>query len=223
MRLLLEAGAQPNGSHALAHALDYERPEHVGCCSTPGRRRTAATWCMRCAGAGTPRRSSCSSTKGADLDALGGEWSTPEAQYRTAWQNAFIRNRADLLPLLRTGPRSATRRWRRSLVASGLRCPTSSTRISRRCWPRRRCTGTWTSSWSCSASTASCTTAAGRRARCCTWRPGSGTLALVERLLELGADPQAAAQRHRHPARLGATTAATATTSASLALLADAD
>ena len=37
---------------------------------------------------------------GAELDRRGGEWSTPRAEYRTAYQNAVLRNRDDLAALL---------------------------------------------------------------------------------------------------------------------------
>jgi ankyrin repeat protein len=37
---------------------------------------------------------------GAGLDRRGGEWSTPPEQYRTAYQNAVLRNREDLVALL---------------------------------------------------------------------------------------------------------------------------
>jgi ankyrin repeat protein len=99
-RALLEAGAQPNGSHALAHALDYERPEHIDLLlaygATPdGRDLVHAV-----------RRGRDLATiellieKSADVDARGGEWSTPESRYRTAYSNAYLRNRTDLLEVL---------------------------------------------------------------------------------------------------------------------------
>jgi ankyrin repeat protein len=104
MRLLLEAGARPDGSHALAHALDYEHREHVDLLLAYGATPTGQDL-VHAVRRGRDRATiSLLIEKGADLNAKGGEWSTPESQYRTAFQNAYIRNRTDILPLLEGEP-----------------------------------------------------------------------------------------------------------------------
>ena len=100
LRLLLEHGAEPKGSNALAHALDYERPEHVRL--------------LLEAGAGVEGRELVHAVRRGrgveyvgvlaeavhDLDARGGEWSTPSYQYRTAYQNAVLRGSDGVAALL---------------------------------------------------------------------------------------------------------------------------
>jgi hypothetical protein len=100
LRLLLEHGAEPRGSNALAHALDYERPEHVRLLLEAGagvegrelvhavRRGRGVEYIRVLAEAAD------------DLDARGGEWSTPSYQYRTAYQNAVLRGVDDVAALL---------------------------------------------------------------------------------------------------------------------------
>jgi ankyrin repeat protein len=99
-RALLEAGAEPNGSHALAHALDYERPEHVDLLLAAGARPNGGDL-----GHAIRRGRDLATIRllvdhGADVHGRGGEWSTPEDQYRTAYQQAVLRNRRDLVELL---------------------------------------------------------------------------------------------------------------------------
>jgi ankyrin repeat protein len=100
LRLLLEHGADPEETGALGHALDYERPEHVRLLLDAGSdvhgrhlvhavRRGRGVECVRLL-----------AERGADLDYRGGEWSTPPEQYRTAYQNAIVRGRDDLVELL---------------------------------------------------------------------------------------------------------------------------
>ena len=100
LRLLLEHGADPKETGALGHALDYERPEHVRLLLDAGsdvhgrhlvhavRRGRAVEYVRLLA------------QRGADLDYRGGEWSTPPEHYRTAYQNAVVRGRDDLVELL---------------------------------------------------------------------------------------------------------------------------
>jgi ankyrin repeat protein len=75
VRLLLDAGADPNeGRHALlVHAVRRE-------CSVEIVRLLAEC--------------------GAERDRRGGEWSTPRAEYRTAYQNAVLRGRDDVAAAL---------------------------------------------------------------------------------------------------------------------------
>jgi ankyrin repeat protein len=99
-RVLLEGGARPQGSSALAHALDYERPEHVRLLFDHGAVPDGSELVhavRRGRDADTIRRLIAA---GAELDRRGGEWSTPESQHRTAYSNAFLRNRTDLLEIL---------------------------------------------------------------------------------------------------------------------------
>ena len=72
MRLLLDAGSDVHGRH-LVHAV---------------RRGRAVEYVRLLA------------QRGADLDYRGGEWSTPPEHYRTAYQNAVVRGRDDLVELL---------------------------------------------------------------------------------------------------------------------------
>lgn len=98
-RQLLRYGARARGSSALAHALDYERPEHVRLLLEAGDdpaglivhsvRRGRDLETIRLLAERDP-----------DLEHRGGEWSTPPEEYRSAYQNAYIRNRADVVQLL---------------------------------------------------------------------------------------------------------------------------
>ena len=100
-RLLLEAGAEPRGSAALAHALDYDRPEHVRLLLARGAARDDAPLLVHAV-----RRERDAATirllaeHGAELERRGGEWSTPSAHWRTAYSNAVLRGRDDVVALL---------------------------------------------------------------------------------------------------------------------------
>src|SRR5207237_3701985 len=73
VRLLLDAAADPNEGALLVHAV------RRGC--RPETLRLLAE-------------------RGAELDRRGGEWSTPPAHYKTAYQNAVLRGRDDLAAVL---------------------------------------------------------------------------------------------------------------------------
>src|SRR5205807_10337160 len=86
---------------ALAHALDYERPEHVRLLLEAGADANEAALLVHA----VRRGRSIDYVRllvdhGADLERRGGEWSTPPEQYRTAYQNAFVRGRDDVAELL---------------------------------------------------------------------------------------------------------------------------
>ena len=63
LELLLEHGADPRGTNALLHALDYERLAPVRCCSTGARIRTRARRsCTRCGADEASSAYGCSSS-----------------------------------------------------------------------------------------------------------------------------------------------------------------
>jgi ankyrin repeat protein len=101
LRLLLEHGANPNGTAGLAHAIDYDRVEHVRLMleagADPGEGRLLVHAVRRGCGEEMVR---LLVDAGASLDIVGGEWSTPESEYRTAYQNAVLRGRDDIANLL---------------------------------------------------------------------------------------------------------------------------
>ncbi|HEX6459823.1 MAG TPA: ankyrin repeat domain-containing protein [Thermoleophilaceae bacterium] len=101
LRVLLEHGADPKGTYALAHAIDYDRIEHAKLLLGAGADPNEGALLVHCV------RRSCGlemlrllAEHGAELDASGGEWSTPESEYRTAYQNAVLRGRDDAAKLL---------------------------------------------------------------------------------------------------------------------------
>lgn len=101
LRVLLEHGADPRGSAALSHALDYERPEHVRRLLEAGADANEAALLVHA----VRRGRSIDYIRllldhGADVEARGGEWSTPPEQNRTAYQNAIVRGRDDVAELL---------------------------------------------------------------------------------------------------------------------------
>ena len=101
LRLLLEHGARPAGTNALANAIDYHHLEHVRLLldagADPGEGPLLVHAVRRECG---PEMVRMLAAAGAELDRPGGEWSTPRAEYRTAYQNAVLRNRDDLAALL---------------------------------------------------------------------------------------------------------------------------
>jgi ankyrin repeat protein len=99
-RTLLEAGARPQGSHALAHALDYERPEHVRLLLAHGARPDDGDLVHAIRRGRDLAMIELLIEEGAGVNGRGGEWYTPEEQYRTAYQQAVLRNRADVVALL---------------------------------------------------------------------------------------------------------------------------
>src|SRR5439155_231699 len=97
----LEHGADPNGTHGLAHAIDYNRVEHVRLMLDAGADAREGPLLVHAV------RRECGeemlrllAESGARLDAVGGEWSTESEDYRTAYQNAVLRNRNDAAALL---------------------------------------------------------------------------------------------------------------------------
>jgi ankyrin repeat protein len=101
LRLLLQHGANPRGSAALSHALDYERPEHVRLLLGAGADPNEAALLVHA----VRRGRSIDYIRllldhGAALETQGGEWSTPPEQHRTAYQNAVVRGREDVVKLL---------------------------------------------------------------------------------------------------------------------------
>lgn len=103
LRLLLEFGARPAGTNALASAIDGDRLQHVrllleaGADPDEGRGSPIVHAVRRGCG---PEMVRLLASHGADLDRPGGEWSTPRRAFRTAYQNAVLRNRADLKAVL---------------------------------------------------------------------------------------------------------------------------
>lgn len=101
LEALLAAGARPRGSGALGLALDDERPEHVRRLLAAGADPGEAAYLVHAVRRG---RSAATIERlieaGAELDARGGEWSTPEAEYRTAYENAALRGRRDVMEAL---------------------------------------------------------------------------------------------------------------------------
>jgi len=96
-RVLLEHGAEPKGSNALAHALDDERPEHVRLLLDAGADANEGALLVHAVRRGRgPEYLRLLAEHGADLDRRGGEWSTPPAEHRTAYQNAVLRGLDDL-------------------------------------------------------------------------------------------------------------------------------
>jgi ankyrin repeat protein len=101
LRVLLEHGARPSGSNALAHALDYDRDEHVRLLLDAGADPNEGALLVHAVRRGCrPETLRLLAERGAELDRRGGEWSTPRAQYKTAYQNAVLRGRDDLAAVL---------------------------------------------------------------------------------------------------------------------------
>lgn len=101
LRLLLEHGADPNGTAGLAHAIDYDHVEHVKLMLDAGANPAEDPLLVHAV------RRSCGdemirllADAGAPLDMVGGEWSTPESEYRTAYQNAVLRGQGEIANLL---------------------------------------------------------------------------------------------------------------------------
>jgi ankyrin repeat protein len=103
LRLLLEHGAHPRETSALAHAIDEDRVEFVRLLLDAGADPDEGGWAL----VNHAVRRGCGlemvtllADAGADLDRRGGEWSTPREHYRTAYQNAVLRSRDDVVELL---------------------------------------------------------------------------------------------------------------------------
>jgi ankyrin repeat protein len=101
LRLLLEHGAEHRGSWALAHALDFDRPEHVRLLLAAGADAGEGAVLVHAVRRGRSVEDiRLLAEHGAELDRRGGEWSTPPEQHRTAYQNAVLRGRDDVAQLL---------------------------------------------------------------------------------------------------------------------------
>ena len=102
VRILLEHGARPNGTNALAHALDDERYEHVRLLleagADPNEHAHVAHAVRRGRG---PELIRLLAEHGADLDRPGGETWRGDVRLRTPYQQAFLRGRDDQLETLR--------------------------------------------------------------------------------------------------------------------------
>jgi ankyrin repeat protein len=92
LRVLLEHGARPSGTNALMHALDYDRIDAVRTLLDAGADPNDGPSLVHAVRRGRgPRFLRLLAEGGAELDRKGGEWSTPEEEYRTAYQNAVLR------------------------------------------------------------------------------------------------------------------------------------
>jgi ankyrin repeat protein len=100
VRLLLEHGAKPNDTNALAHALDDERYEHVRLLLEAGARPDGAVVHAVRRSRG-PEFIRLLANYGDDLEHRGGETWRGDVRLRTAYQQAFLRGRDDLLEVLR--------------------------------------------------------------------------------------------------------------------------
>ncbi|HEY1594661.1 MAG TPA: hypothetical protein VGF74_04635, partial [Thermoleophilaceae bacterium] len=99
LRLLLEHGANPKDG--LGHAIDYERMEHVRLLLDAGADPSEHALLVHAVRRGNgPEMLRLLADAGAPLDRKGGEWSTPEEEYRTAYQNAVLRGNEEIAALL---------------------------------------------------------------------------------------------------------------------------
>ncbi|MDX6708585.1 MAG: hypothetical protein QOI48_4431 [Solirubrobacteraceae bacterium] len=103
LQALLDGGANPAGTAALAHAIDDDKLDHVRLLLSNGADPSEDCWALLVhavrRGCG-PDMVGLLAQHGAELDRKGGEWSTPREQYRTAYQNAVMRNRDEIADLL---------------------------------------------------------------------------------------------------------------------------
>ena len=101
LELLLEHGADPRGTNALLHALDYERLEHVRLLLDAGADPNEGAALVHAVRRGRSLDFvRLLVERGAALDRRGGEWSTAPRDYKTAYQNAVLRGRDDVVELL---------------------------------------------------------------------------------------------------------------------------
>jgi ankyrin repeat protein len=92
LRALLEHGAEPRGSNALARALDFDHPEHVRLLLEAGADVNEGALLAHAVRRGRgPEVLRVLAAHGAEIDKLGGEWSTPPEERRTAYQYAVLR------------------------------------------------------------------------------------------------------------------------------------
>jgi ankyrin repeat protein len=99
VRVLLEHGARPNGTNALAHALDDERYEHVRLLLEAGADPNMLVHAVR-RGRG-PEFIRLLVEHGAHLERPGGETWRGDVRLRTPYQQACLRGREDQLETLR--------------------------------------------------------------------------------------------------------------------------
>jgi len=101
LRLLLEHGADPNGTNGVGHAIDYEHIEHVRLMIDAGADLSESHVLVHAVRRGNgPQMIRLLAENGAPLDKKGGEWSTPQDEYRTAYQNAVLRGNDEVARLL---------------------------------------------------------------------------------------------------------------------------
>ena len=100
LKLLLEHGARPAGSNALAHALDYPHPEHVRLLLNAGADPEGALVAHAVRRGREPEVIRLLAERGADLDGPGGETWRGDVRLRTPYAHAVLRGRADLAATL---------------------------------------------------------------------------------------------------------------------------
>jgi ankyrin repeat protein len=100
VRLLLEHGVEPNDTNALAHALDDVRPEHARLLLEAGAKPEAAVAHAVRRGR-EPDIIRLLAAHGADLEAKSGETWRGDVPLRTPYQHAVLRGRDDLAETLR--------------------------------------------------------------------------------------------------------------------------
>jgi ankyrin repeat protein len=108
VRVLLEYGARPNGTNALAHALDDERYEHVRLLLEAGTDVNEAHVAHAVRRGRGPEFIRLLAEHGADVDRPGGETWRGDVRVRTPYQQAFLRGREDQLETLREFGASTT-------------------------------------------------------------------------------------------------------------------
>jgi ankyrin repeat protein len=101
VRILLEYGARPNGTNALAHGLDDERYEHVRLLLEAGTDVNEAHVAHAVRRGRGPEFIHLLAEHGADVDRPGGETWRGDVRVRTPYQQAFLRGREDQLETLR--------------------------------------------------------------------------------------------------------------------------
>jgi len=99
--VLLAHGAEPNGTNALAHALDYDHLEHVQLLLDAGADPNGGALLSHAVRRERgPEFLRLLAERGADLDRHGGETWRGDVPLRTPYQHAFIRGREDQVQAL---------------------------------------------------------------------------------------------------------------------------
>src|SRR5205823_1138946 len=101
LRLLLEHGARPAGSNALAHALDYPHPAHVRLLLDAGADPNEGALLAHAVRRGRePDTIRLLAERGADLERPGGETWRGDVPLRTPYGHAMLRGREDVAAAL---------------------------------------------------------------------------------------------------------------------------